>query len=376
MDELDSLGYLGGTVPASSKSGVTIFRPALADDGLNLLTDGHRAEAILMDMKGHALYRWRFPFEKAFPDAPDTTRGPGRGYWRRVALLPDGGLLGIYEGQGLVRIDRDSRLVWAYPGHAHHDLEVLPDGTIYVLTRKAEILPSIDPEEPVLDDYITVLGPDGRERRRISIVRALQRSPYTALLDDPNDLGDFLHTNTLEILDGRLAGRIPAFARGNVLISMASIDTIAVVDMKKESVVWAMRGLWDFQHAPTVLENGRLLVFDNQGDHGYSRVFEIDPVTQEIPWLYSGAVHGLYSETCGTEQRLPNGNTLITESDNGRALEVTAEGETVWEYYTPYRAGDHHELIATLFEVLRLPRDRRLPFLPAGVTGPGEGPAE
>ena len=35
-------------------------------------------------------------------------------------------------------------------------------------------------------------------------------------------------------------------------------------------------------------------------------------------------------------QRLPNGNTLITEGSDGRIFEVTADHELVWEYVSPY----------------------------------------
>jgi hypothetical protein len=38
----------------------------------------------------------------------------------------------------------------------------------------------------------------------------------------------------------------------------------------------------------------------------------------------------------GNAQRLPNGNTLITESAFGRFFEVTREGEIVWEYVNPF----------------------------------------
>ena len=37
----------------------------------------------------------------------------------------------------------------------------------------------------------------------------------------------------------------------------------------------------------------------------------------------------------GSAQRLPNGNTLIAETDRGHAFEVTKDGEIVWEFYTP-----------------------------------------
>ena len=62
----------------------------------------------------------------------------------------------------------------------------------------------------------------------------------------------------------------------------------------------------------------------------------------------------LQSEECGAAHRLDNGNTLIVESLAGRALEVTPAGEIVWEYYNPHRAGARRELIATLFDVVRV----------------------
>ena len=34
-------------------------------------------------------------------------------------------------------------------------------------------------------------------------------------------------------------------------------------------------------------------------------------------------------------QRLPNGNTLITESDRGYVFEVTPQKETVWRFANP-----------------------------------------
>ena len=50
-------------------------------------------------------------------------------------------------------------------------------------------------------------------------------------------------------------------------------------------------------------------------------------------------------------QRLPNGNTLITEGDMGRVFELTPKYEMVWEYMTPY-APD-----APLYRTYRVPYD-------------------
>jgi hypothetical protein len=43
-----------------------------------------------------------------------------------------------------------------------------------------------------------------------------------------------------------------------------------------------------------------------------------------------------FSPLISSAQRLPNGNTLITEGSNGRILEVTPGHELVWEYISPY----------------------------------------
>jgi hypothetical protein len=84
-------------------------------------------------------------------------------------------------------------------------------------------------------------------------------------------------------------------------------------------------------------------------------VLEIDPITQEILWSYGGADDSFFSRTLGTCQRLPGGNTLIVESENGRALEVTPDGTIVWEYRNPHRAGADDEFVAALMDVVRLP---------------------
>lgn len=43
----------------------------------------------------------------------------------------------------------------------------------------------------------------------------------------------------------------------------------------------------------------------------------------------------LFSEYCSSADRLPNGNTLITETVRGRVIEVTPEREIVWEFLNP-----------------------------------------
>lgn len=120
-----------------------------------------------------------------------------------------------------------------------------------------------------------------------------------------------------------------------------------------------MTGQWRAQHSLRLLPTGRLLLFDNLGMmRAASRVLEVDPFTQQVAWSFSGREgEGLLSETNGVVQRLPGGNTLVIESNFGRALEVTPDGRIAWEWINPNRAGRKKELVATLYHVERIPRD-------------------
>jgi hypothetical protein len=75
-----------------------------------------------------------------------------------------------------------------------------------------------------------------------------------------------------------------------------------------------------------------MLIFDNGLSR--SRVIEIEPRSGRIVWSYAPR-SGFFSEYRGSNQRLPNGNTLITESDTGYVLEVTREGRVVWKFANP-----------------------------------------
>jgi len=355
VDQLSTLGYASGVKQAEGEGGVSVFDPDRACDGLNLVVSGHAPEAFLMDMQGRVLHRWGHDFRAAFPDADLPANLETIQFWRRARLLDDGRLLAIFEGNGLIEVDPDSNLLWAFPGGAHHDLDLDAHGRIWVLTREVKFLPRVNRENPVLEDFVTVLAPDGTMERKISVLEAFERSPYAPLLDACPPAGDLFHTNSVEILDGSQADRLPAFRRGNLLISLHTINVVAVLDPDDETIVWALAGMWRKQHDPTLLADGNVLVFDNQGLGKYSRVLEVDPLTQEMVWSFDGnAGNGFSTELCGASQRLPDGNTLITESESGRAFEVTPDRTVVWRYDSPYRAGKHGELVATLLDVVRL----------------------
>jgi hypothetical protein len=167
--------------------------------------------------------------------------------------------------------------------------------------------------------------------------------------------GDILHTNTIELVETIPSDSLHPLKKGSLLISIRELSLVCAVDLEEKTVYWGESDLWYRQHQPALLENGNILVFDNEGLKGKSSIIEYNPVTGNIVWVYRGNEdRPFFSSVIGSSQRLPNRNTLITESKTGRAFEVTPEKKIVWEYVNPHRAGRDPKLIALLLEVVRL----------------------
>ena len=353
---IKSLPYLQGYKPVPEKTGVIRYDREAAYPGLNFYLSASVPGAFLINMRGETIHKWMInPKEVGLPE---------ESHCRRAHIFPDGRLLGIFEGDGklsgpLIKLDLDSRILWEYRGNCHHDLSVADDGLIYILThRRRNEYPGQNLTGEILEDFITILSSEGKEIKSVSLIKCFIQSPYFYVMNSVGTQGDIFHTNTIEVLDGRLEGKIPIFKKGRVLISIRNLSVIALIDLEKEKVCWLLWGMWNVQHQPTVLENGNLLIFDNSEKIKNSRVIEFNPLTQEIVWSYRGdSKNTFYTGIIGSNQRLPNGNTLITESETGRAFEVTGDNRIVWEFVNPNRAGAGKNLIATLYELIRIKPD-------------------
>lgn len=178
----------------------------------------------------------------------------------------------------------------------------------------------------------------------MSLHDALVGSPFAPLIDTGPawSKGDLLHTNAAKPIGADAAADLSFAEEGDVLVSFRNIDTLAVIDLGKGLVTWALRGPWIWQHDPDILENGTILLFDILGAFGpggWSRLLEIDPATGGTNWSYRGTPEQPFeSNVRGGQQRLPDGNTLVVESMGGRLFEVDREGQVVLEFLNPARA--------------------------------------
>ncbi len=345
---LDALGYLAGSTEAPADTGVRVVIEDKAQPGLNFYTSGHAPGAFLMDLQGKPLHEWRYELKALWPDYPVHKSSPKTGYWRRAHLFPNGDVLAIFEGIGIIKVDRDSQLIWKSQNGAHHDLHVLENGDIWVLTRKAHAVPDINSRFPTMEDFATLLDKDGNEKQTISLLEAARQSGEIGrdLWAHMQPHGDVMHTNSIHQL-----------ADGTLLLSMLFPNAIPTLDPKTGRYVANLMAGWKRQHHARILSTGNMMLYDNRSTPGRSAIIEVDQNGQPL-WEFRGRdEQPFYSYSCGAYHEQPNGNFLIVESDGGRAFEITRDKEIVWEFYNPHRAGDAEQYIATLFDVVRVPTD-------------------
>jgi hypothetical protein len=357
--------------------------------GFTLFTTHHDQKARLLDMKGNIVHQWEKPFNEAFPKPDHVTKPRGRIHWSDARLFPNGDLIVQYHGAldtpygyGLVKMDKNSTLIWNYRANTHHTFDIGEDGRIYGLSQKwykkpINGFPFIKP--PALLDSIYVLSPDGKELSTVDIIDTFRDTPYKDLLriTDPvwRALGDYFHTNSISVLRNDVKYSIPGVKPGMVLVSIRNPDVLCIIDIEKRRTVWASRGPWKQQHSAYFTPDGMISVYDNQGwGKRRTRVMEFDPLTLKETWSFPKRKEDyFYSNIRGRSALLPNGNVTIAKSNDGHIIEVNRNSRALWEVKVEreYQNGETvRQIVST---GLRYTKEE-LPFMsgidPLGTTSP------
>jgi hypothetical protein len=326
--------------------GFSPFRPcgvtrntANAYGGYTLFAQLATEEMLLMGMDGTIAHRWASP-------------KPDWGFYTGE-LLENGNLLALISvaaerrpgGAGaLVELDWEGRLVWYYenPG-LHHHFTRLANGNTLAITwerlpadigsRVLRVRDGDMPSKPgteVLGDVLIEVNPSGETvwQWRIENVFVPEEDRTCYFHEFP----EWTHCNSVAEL-----------ANGDILVSFRLIDTIAIIEKATGKLRWKWgRGVLGHQHDASMLENGNILVFNNEwhriGALDASALVEVSPTKNEVVWKFvPSPAASFYTGFLGGAQRLPNGNTLACEGSCARLFEVNQAGDLVWEYNHPVK---------------------------------------
>ena len=332
--------------------------------------------ARLIDAQGKVLHAWDLDWYRIWPD------GAGVASERRpkerpgtlvhgMVLAPNGDLTFNYERLGMVQLDVCGRVKWRLARNANHSLELDDAGNFW--TQEDEDwktpLKGLPNYAPNFDNFIIMqVSPTGRMMREIPIFDLLQRNNlqgllYLSSIENQSTVvtGDTLHVNDVEVFSKRMKSDL--FKPGDIMISLRNINAILVFDPATLVVKAITVGHFVRQHDPDFLDGSTISLLDNNNvgtdpAHGSSRIVEYSFKTGRQRILFEGnAAHPFYTDFLGKQQRLSNGDLLITEATHGRAFEATPDGQVIWEY----RNVIGPNLVGLLTEAQRIPMDTLSP---------------
>jgi hypothetical protein len=381
--------------PTVFPTGTTIYQPDKAWNGLTVLSLLGTPAVVVLDMDGREVWRWD-DYNLA-PGGPArvlpggivvASVGTFPGHLESQALVARN-----FDGEEEWRFDHaeqialDGKAQWSARQHHDWQLSGFPAGyyspqftprldgsSVLLLTHSSHTDPAIA-DVGLDDDKLIELDPKGKVTWQWRAGDHIDDFGFTPAAraairrGGKKDGYDWLHMNSAVWLGPNkwFEAGDKRFDPQNVIVSSRQASVIAIID-RAGKVVWqlgpdsttseATRALGQIigQHNVTMIPEGLpgagdLLLFDNGGAAGYgdpspispngdtiyqratSRVLEIDPVTLKLVWSYSAP--NFYSFNVSGAQRLPNGDTLITEGTQGRVFEVTPKSEIVWEYVAP-----------------------------------------
>ena len=128
----------------------------------------------------------------------------------------------------------------------------------------------------------------------------------------------------------------------HVLITDQGNGRIIEVRLSDKAIVWECDGLSNPNSAEH-LTNGNVLIADENNN----RAIEVTHVDGQVCSIVTGQI---FTGTVNPPvpfngvafaSRLPNGNTLITDSNNSRIVETDVSGTVFWQYFTNNRPGSN-----------------------------------
>ena len=376
----------------SAYNGYTLFNPLIT------------SSTYLIDNCGVKVYEWTS--SKGAPAAA-------------IYLTDNGNLLRTFRpdsvsfsmggaGGGIEILDPNSNTIWQYEINtdstlSHHDVELLPNGNILIIAlelisaqeasdhgsvaavdRWSEMILEVDPATDQIvwewHAWDHLIQDNDSSLLNYGVV---SENPGKINVNYAYDSGDpdWLHANSIDYnpdLD-QIIINIPTFGEfwiidHNTTIAEAATDT-GGFSRKGGDLLYrwgnpeaygradTSQKIFEYQHdahwiKPGLLDEGKIMVFNNGDVRGYSSVDIVSPpldtnnfnnyslASQNLPfgptsldWSYSDSAN-FFSRRVSGAQRLKNGNTLICSGWQGNLFEIEYQTDSiVWDYIVPVNIG-------------------------------------
>jgi hypothetical protein len=261
-------------------------------------------------------------------------------------LLTDGSIVFNMEMSPLIKINKDSKIVWTSNGSFHHSLEQDAQGNIWApsLIEHSKFLRHVLPG--LKDHAITEISPDGKMLLQKSVAEILDENGYRGLL-----LGGAYETDLLHLNDVQPALTTTKYWNKNdLLISVKNKSTVFLYRPSTNKIIWLKTGPWLNQHDPDFIDSTRIGIFGNDvvrsssegftdavsmetstNGNNHEYIYDFKTNTVDTPYNEFFKKAKITTQTEGQSDILSNGDLFVEETNNNRLLRGN-KTEIIWQY--------------------------------------------
>jgi len=275
-------------------------------------------------------------------------------------LTDDGGLI-FHDNSPLVKIDKNSQLVWQnQEDNFHHSIEQDHEGNLWI---PSFIYPTqVDNKyagsewNAYFDDAITKVSPDGKILFQKSVGNILVENNLEFLLSHlMYYTNDPIHLNDIEpVLSDSMHWK-----RGDVFLSLCNISMVVLYRPSTNKIIWKGTGKFIQQHDVDILDDHRISIFNNNLHLFNNRKEDppgvVDGNNEVVIYDFKTDSYSKYLDESleqnnvrtvdeGLSQILDNGDLFIEEQNYGRLLYFNKDRSLQWQYVNRADDGNVYQL--------------------------------
>ena len=304
---------------------------------------------VLFDIeKREKVFIWKWPIQDIFDNSTIGKKITKCCFRAQHPIIMKNGDLISNSSQGpLVRINKNSELVWLVDRQAHHSISLDHDGNVVVpVVSQSPPDKNINPTRE--DGYIVVDPNTGEVIFEENLRDILEINSYFGLLYGigiPEQ--DLIHLNDVEIIL-----KNDAFVKkGDLVFSLRNLSTVFLYRPSSKKIIWLKNGPWLKQHDVDYIGDGNFTIFDNGviDDAYFSEIKENQPAHRYIKNNNSimnynmkndtitkifllTEKNSIFTPTQGLHRILRNKDVFVEESDMAILHRVSKDQKLVWSY--------------------------------------------
>jgi len=239
----------------------------------------------------------------------------------------------------LIKIDKDSKVIWTANETFGHSLEFDADGDIWAQSVSMDSKWLLPRPFELKDNFILKISPNGKLLFKKSVAQLLIENGFRGLLlgTGPYE-NDLLHINDIQ----PALTSTKYWIKGDLLISIKNKSSIFLYRPSTNKVIWLKTGPWLNQHDVDFIDSTRISIFGNDvvrndyderlaEGHNEEYIFDFKTNQTETPYIEFLKKANVSTITEGRSDILPNGDLFIEETNNNRLLRGNTK-DIVWQY--------------------------------------------